>query len=32
MLETDLAAKEVKVASGKLVAVKAIKRGLARWA
>jgi hypothetical protein len=31
MLETDLAAKEVKVASGKLVAVKAIKRGLARW-
>ena len=31
MLETDLVAKEAKIASGKLVAVKAIKRGLARW-
>ena len=31
MLETDLAAKEAKIASGKPVAVKAIKRGLARW-
>ena len=31
MLETDLAAKEAKIAWGKLVAVKAIKRGLERW-
>jgi hypothetical protein len=31
MLETELAAKEAKIASGKLAAVKAIKRGLARW-
>jgi hypothetical protein len=31
MLETDLAAKEVKIASGKLVAVKAIKPGPAHW-